>query len=268
MTDTFNPGQPDAHVPFGAGNVVGETFSIFFRKIHLVLLLGFVPALIEVIVNNYAVTQPIEDIATENFDGAAFATSFAVSFVVSLVAVAITTAMMIQLAYDAKLERPARIGSYFSAAIKNLPAIAVLSVITTILYILGAILFILPGIWIYAVFSVVVPAIVIDGAGFRAMGRSAYLTKNYRWPIIGTLTLVILCIFLVAFVIGFVLAALFGVFSDQSSTIGTLGPWIFVEAAISAISYGWLSIAVALIFARLKEIKEGVSVSDLIDVFK
>jgi heme/copper-type cytochrome/quinol oxidase subunit 2 len=117
------------------------------------------------------------------------------------------------------------------------------------------------------VYSVIVPAIVIDRAGFRAMGRSAALTKNYRWPIIGALILMILCIFLVVFVIAFSAMAAIGL-SGGVDTPSVLGPWLLAEAAFSAIAYGWLSITIALIFARLKEIKEGVSVSDLVDVFK
>jgi hypothetical protein len=267
MTDTANPGQPEVHIPLGVGNIVGETFSIFFKKIHIVLLLGFVPALIEVIANNYAVTQTIEDIATENFNNTALYSGLIVSTLITLLAYAVTTAMIIQFAYDAKLGRKARIGSYFSAAVVNLPAIVVLSIVTTILYSIGMLFLIVPGIWIYAVYSVIVPAIVIDRAGFRAMGRSAALTKNYRWPIIGALILMILCIFLVVFVIAFSAMAAIGL-SGGVDTPSVLGPWLLAEAAFSAIAYGWLSITIALIFARLKEIKEGVSVSDLVDVFK
>ncbi len=267
MTGTASPGQPEIHVPLGAGTIVGDTFSIFFKKIHLVLLLAFIPALLEGILTAFAISQPLENVATGGGDTASFATTFLVTLIISLVTVAVTTAMVIQLAYDAKLGRPARIGSYFSAAIKNLPAIAVLSIVTTILYSLASIFLLLPGLWVYAVFSVIVPAIVIDGAGFGAMGRSAALTKNYRWPIVGSLILVVLCIMLVPFVIAFAFAALFG-FGPDPSGAAVFGPWLIIESAISAISYGWLSIAIALIFARLKEIKEGVSVSDLVDVFK
>ena len=41
-----------------------------------------------------------------------------------------------------------------------------------------------------------------------------------------------------------------------------------LEAAGSALSYGLVGIAVAMVFARLKEIKEGVGVADLVEVFR
>ena len=131
----------------------------------------------------------------------------------------------------------------------------------------GTLLFVVPGLWLYGVFSVVVPAIVIDGAGFGAIRRSADLTKDYRWPIIGTLVLVFLCVMLLSIVLSFVFA-LFGGNPLEEALSPTPGPWLIFEAVLNAVAYGWTSVAVAMIFARLKEIKEGVSVSDLADVFK
>ncbi|NVO57817.1 hypothetical protein HW561_18630 [Rhodobacteraceae bacterium B1Z28] len=265
MTDTVNP---DLHVPFGVGAVISDTFSIFFRKIHLVILLGFIPALVDVIVNTYAVDTSFDIAPGAEFDGAGFASTLIVTLLVSLVATAITTAMVIQLSYDAKLGRPAQVGRYFATALSNLPAIVVLSFVVAILIMIGMLLLIIPGVWLYAVFAVLVPAIVIDRAGFGAMRRSANLTKNYRWPIVGTLFLIFLCIILVSAVVGFIFVALLGDFSVLQTATPTLGPWVLAETVLNAIAYGWASVAVAMIFARLKEIKEGVSVADLADVFK
>lgn len=265
MTDT-TPSSVDT--PFGVGTLVSDTFSIFVRKIHIVVLLGFIPALIDVILNNYTAGQASGTVPGEEFDLAGIAFPAALTFLVSLVAFAITTAMVVQMAYDAKLGRPTRIGHYFSAALVNLPAIAVLSIVTSILYVLGFLLLFVPGLWLYGVFSVLVPAIVIDGAGFRALNRSAELTRSYRWPIVGTLILVSLCVGLVALVLGFVFGLFLGGFSAQQVGAQTFGAWVIFEAAVNAVFYGCISVSVALIFARLKEIKEGVSVSDLVDVFK
>ncbi|WP_298937759.1 hypothetical protein [uncultured Ruegeria sp.] len=264
MTDTVNPGT---HVPFGVGTVVSDTFSIFFKKIHIVILLGFIPALIDVILNTYSLDTSFETVPGSSFDWGGFAVTIIAVGLISLVAAAVTTAMVIQLAYDTKLARSARIGQYFSAALSNLPAIAILSIVTAFIILGGTLFIIIPGLWLYAVFSVVVPAIVIEGAGFGALRRSASLTKDYRWPIAGTLVLVFLCVMLVSFVLGFLLA-LVGGNPVQGALSPTPGPWLFFEAALNAIAYGWTSVAIALIFARLKEIKEGVSVSDLADVFK
>lgn len=262
MTDAVNSG---AHTPFGVGSVVGDSFSILFKKLPAVALLGFVPALVDVTLNNALTNQTAANFEPgAEFDTGTYLIGFGVTFLVSLVMMAIITATLVQLSYDAKLGRPTQIGRYFAAAIRNLPAIVVLSFVTSILYVIGAMLLIIPGLWVYAVFSVIVPVIVIEGAGFGAMGRSAELTKDYRWPIVGTIFLITICVMLIAIVGAFITSALSGGFSG----VGSTGPWIIFEAVVNAISYGLLSISVALIFARLKEIKEGASVSDLVDVFK
>lgn len=264
MTETTHS---DPHIPFGTGAIVAETFSILFKKLHIIVLLGFIPALIELILTTSPFLQQSAQAApTGEIDFTAIGAIFAVTFLITLVAVALTTAMVVQLAYDAKLGRPAQIGSYFGAALGNLPAIAVLSIVVGICNMIGMLLLIVPGIWLYGVFAVVTPAIVIDGAGFGAMRRSAELTRGYRWPIIGTLLLVFLSIFLISFVLAFVAAFATGGFATTPAT--GFGPQAIIQVVINAFAYGMGGVAVAMIFARLKEIKEGVSVSDLVDVFK
>ena len=81
---------------------------------------------------------------------------------VSSITIALTSAMVIQLAYDAKSNRPVQIGRYFRNALINLPALTVLSLVSGILIMIGFVLLIVPGVWLYGVFSVLVPAIVID----------------------------------------------------------------------------------------------------------
>jgi len=258
MTDTMNAG---GHVPLRVGSVVGDTFTILFQKLPAIVVLGFIPALVDVILNNAAGYNNIDSAdPSVEFDTSGLVFEALGVFLVSLVMMSLITAMLIQLSYDAKLGRPAQLGQYFSAAIRNIVAIVVLSFVASIIYMIGFALLIVPGIWLYAVFSMLVPVIVLEGAGFRALGRSAELNKGYRWPIAGVFILIFVCLFLFGFVTAFVLSFFSG---------GSLfGFGLLLETIINAISYGMASIAVAMVFARLKEIKEGVSVSDLVDVFK
>lgn len=258
MTDTMNTG---GHVPLRVGSVVGDTFTILFQKLPAIVVLGFIPALVDVILNSAAGYDNIDSAdPSVEFDTSGLIFEVLGVFLISLVMMSLITAMLIQLSYDAKLGRPAQLGKYFSAAIQNIVAIVVLSIIASILYVIGFALLVVPGIWLYAVFSMLVPVIVLEGAGFGALGRSAELTKGYRWPIVGVFLLIFLCLFLFGFVTAFVLSFVSG---------GSLfGFGLLLETIINAISYGMASIAVAMVFARLKEIKEGVSVSDLVDVFK
>ena len=104
MADTATS---DFHTPFGGGAILGDTFSIFFRKIHYVALLGFIPALIDVLLSSVFENTDFESVPGVDFDWAAFSATLLFTVLVSMIAIAFTSAMVIQLAYDAKSERVA-----------------------------------------------------------------------------------------------------------------------------------------------------------------
>ncbi|MDN3721053.1 hypothetical protein QW131_22225 [Roseibium salinum] len=193
------------------------------------------------------------------FTSAGSGFAFALSAIVNMVVYSFATALLVQLAYDAKLGRPVQIGRYFAPALSALVPLGILSIVVSIIVGLGFALFIVPGLWLYAVFSVMAPAVVIERVGFGGMGRSATLTKEYRWPIAGALLLGILCVVVINLVAGL----LMGVIVAVGGTF--LGLIIF--AAVSTVGAGFVSIVIALIYARLREIKEGVSVDQIASVF-
>lgn len=259
MTDTTTFDSP--HVPLKVGRIIGDTFYVLYRKFPVVLLLAFIPALIELKLGNLingASSGAEGDLET-------FAQILAV-VLLSWTISGIVTAAIVQMSYDARLNRPVKLGRYVAATIRNLPAIVVLSVVASLLSTLGLALLVVPGLWLYAVYSVTVPAIVIEGSGFRALGRSAELTRNYRWPIFLALALVLLFVVVIMFVVVSVASLNPLAFPASFYIYVYVAP--ILEAAGSALSYGLVGIAVAMVFARLKEIKEGVGVGDLVEVFR
>jgi hypothetical protein len=184
--------------------------------------------------------------------------------IVQLVLSGVTTALLVQMAYDAKLQRPLRIGQYFGPALSAAIPIAILGLAAGILTVLGLIALIIPGIWIYAVFSMMPAAVVIEKVGFSGLSRSANLTKDYRWPIVGAIILLVI----IAAIIGFVAMFLVGILLGTTGFTGIgLVVGILVLSLVSAIGAALGSISVALIYARLREIKEGATVRDIAAVF-
>jgi len=259
MTDATTA-QPKA--PLGAGSIIGESFSILFGHIIQIILIAFVPTLIGFLISGLlsgfevALGQQPQD-----FSNPGAGIGMAVSFLINMVVYAITTALLVQLAYDAKLSRPIKIGRYISPALSAAVPLSILTIVVTILLVIGFMLLIVPGLWVYAVFSVLAPVIVIERVGFGGMGRSASLTKEYRWPIVGALILAFLLVMILQIFAMFVVGLI--------ATAGTVGIVISVLllVAISTLGAGYLSILVSLIYARLREIKEGVSVDQIAAVF-
>lgn len=243
----------------GAGRIIGDTFSIFFKKIPAILLLGFVPALIELVLNN-ALFGQVDSENELDFNGLFQFLTRTLTYAVTW---SIVVAAIVQLSYDAKLNRPARMAAYVATTIRNSPAVVALSIVYSVLVTLGFMLLIVPGLWLHATFSVLLPTIVIEGAGFRALGRSAELTRNYRWPIVGLMLVTVLSSTLLSLA-GEAAAPL-------AATMIPGGAFYFaiiVESAANALGFGLEGVAVALVFVRLKEIKEGVAGSDLVDIFR
>jgi len=259
MTDA-TAAQPKA--PLGAGSIIGESFSILFGHVFQIILVAFVPTLIGFIISgllngfDVALGQQPQD-----FSNASAGIGAALSFVINMVVYAITTALLVQLAYDAKLSRPIRIGRYISPALGAAVPLAILTIVVTVLLVIGFMLLIVPGLWVYAVFSVLAPVIVIERAGFGGMGRSASLTKEYRWPIVGALILAFILVMILQVVAMFVVGMI-----AMAGTVGMIISVILL-VAISTLGAGYLSILVSLIYARLREIKEGVSVDQIASVF-
>lgn len=256
MTDTSIP-KPS----LGVGGIIGEAFSILFGKFVPIVLAAFLPLLITTLLSIAVLGSSValgQSEAPEDFENFSLA-SFGILLLLQLVAMAVGTAAVVQIAYDAKLGRPIRLGASFSNAISQIVPIVVLSIAAAILVYLGMIALILPGFYLYAMWSVLVPAIVVERVGFRGLGRSAALTKNYRWPVLGTLVLVVIIMMVVSMVVQLIMGV---VLSSAGVAVGVL-----FSALTNAVPYGFFSVAIALIYARLREIKEGVSVDSLVEVF-
>lgn len=247
----------------GVGAILGETFALFFRRIGWFVPLTFVPLIVI-----YGVSFTI--VGTTVFDPAA--TEDAVSgngavmlaLVLQTVGFIVAMAFLVKAAYDAKLGRPPRPAEYATGALGRILPLVVCSLVVLVGVYAGAILLVVPGLWVLAVWSVVVPVIVIERAGIDALGRSAGLTKGYRWPIVGCTLLFAICTgvvsFAVSFVVSFVCSFLAG---DALADVVAL----ISQTAGAAAGFGIYYVGIALIYARLREIKEGVPIETLAEVF-
>jgi len=254
--DTFS------NAPLGVGAIVGETISIYFKNIVIATLLALIPTVAGIVISGilngwgYALGMSGPNLAT----GPAWV-SFALDILIQMVVYALATALLVQMAYDAKLNRSLTLGQYFAPALAAAAPIAILGAVVGVLTTLGLALLVIPGLWIYGVYSMVSPAIVIEKAGYGAMKRSAELTRGYRWPVIGAIVIITICATLFGAAIG-VGVGLIGYAAGGGMVLSL----ILVSLATSVgVALGGISIS--LIYARLREIKEGVSVDQIAEVF-
>lgn len=262
MTDATVQGTK---APLGVGTILSETFSTLFGNFVKVIALGFVGALVGLLVNtaflgfDVATGTGEPDILNPNtiLIGTVFST------VINIAVYGLVTALLIQLAYDSKLGRSNSMGTYFKAALPAIVPIAVLSIVVAILSGIGAIALLIGALWVYAVFYVMAPVAVIERGGFGSLGRSANLTKEYRWPIVGLFVLLIIITVIIQMIGGFIVGLV------AVGTAGGVGTAIagLLFALIGSLGYSLGGIATALVYARLRDIKEGVAVDEIASVF-
>ncbi|MEJ8561935.1 hypothetical protein QTO30_12405 [Yoonia sp. GPGPB17] len=251
--------------PLGVGGIISNSFSILFRNLVAVMIVAFIPSLIgllfSVATNGVGLTLGV---ATSEPLAVGSPAMIVIGVIIQLALQGLTIALLVQLAYDAKLGQPITPIAYIAPAIKAIVPIIVLSLVIGILAGIGFALLIIPGLYIYAVFCVTTPAIMIERAGFAGMGRSAALTKEYRWPVVGVLILLGICTIGLSIVMTFLVGMIVPIIGLNAAGYGV---GILLFALVNGLTYGLSGIGAALIYARLRDIKEGVSVDKLAAVF-
>lgn len=144
----------------------------------------------------------------------------------------------------------ASVGDLFGSVAPKLITLFLLSIVLSVLIGIGFILLIIPGVILTLMWLVSVPAMVVEDKGvFDSMSRSADLTKDNRMRILG----VGILLFAAVIVVG--LAAIL-----LAAITPILG--IIAGIALAVIVYPWLSIVVAVLYFRLREVKGERTVVD------
>jgi len=250
-----------AGTPLGVGQIVGESFSLLFKRFFIFFILAFVPTLLSFIISTAYFGTGVytgQGDPTAMLNAMTNPVGIIVMFVVPMVIYGLSTALIVCAAYDAKLGKPARLGQYFTIALARAVPITLVSIVVGILAGIGMLFLIIPGLYIAAMLSVAVVTVVLESQWFGSLGRSMQLTKDYRWPVLGTLILLYLVILVLNLILG-----LFAVFLFTASPV--IG--IVVYSVFGSVGSALLAIGFVLIYARLREIKEGVSVDTLAEVF-
>ena len=187
-------------------------------------------------------------------------------------------AMIVRLSYDARIGHEIRIGSYFSSAISSIVPIFLTSIVMwlcmvgimfvvaiggALLGTIGTVIFSIAGLigatFLYVIWIAAVPSIVVEKQGVSSLARSMELTSGYRWQCLGSIVIMFLSILGLSLVLGIVQVAF-------AAILGEIGGGI-ISLLSSGLALALTGIFIALIYARLREIKEGTSVESLAEIF-
>jgi hypothetical protein len=181
-------------------------------------------------------------------DPAAFLGADAVLIVLGGIGSALITAACVKAVSDAYLDHPTGIGISLRFAGRRLAAVIGMEILLSLGLVLAFIALIIPGIWLYASWSVAMPALLVEGRGpASSLGRSLKLVQGRWWPTAGVLLVSYVLVTIVSAIVQGLLSAVAALPSHPSVVLavvvatlsGTVGAVISnpFRAAVTTILY-------------------------------
>jgi hypothetical protein len=230
--------------PLGIGALIASSFRMLARHFGFLFPIAFVPAL-GLAALGAGIAPPDTAAMPDAGDLFLLLASAVLSFLV--------TGIMCLAALDALLGKRHAIGEYLGQALRHLAPIAGLGLAVSLAAGVGFAALFVPGLYVLARYLPLVPAIVFENAGWSGLGRAQDLTEGYRWPIAGAILAMGAIGIGLLVVLGPVLMA-----AGQSLVLAVL-----LEAVFSGLYYALAAIFTALVYLRLREIREGTTADDI-----
>jgi hypothetical protein len=258
MTDTLQPPLPRAarssEGDFRVGRVFSRTFGVLSRNF---LPFCFV-TLIATLPNLFFFTFQSGLARTAPITGGAAAGRAVLAACLAIMLYALSQAILLYASFEDMRGRRVNLGDSILIAMRRIFPILGVAIVSAILAGLASLLLIIPGFIVLTMVFVATPACVVEKLGpFKAIGRSAQLTKGNRWKIFG--------LWFVTMLVGTVsqsllLKLLLGI---TGSLYLAVIVW-FIWGAIYAAFYAVLAVVT---YHDLRVAKEGVDTDQIAAVF-
>jgi uncharacterized membrane protein len=188
---------------------------------------------------------------------------------VTMVLAYVLMAVLTRASIDALSRGSVSLGAALGAGVRFFFPLFIVALLTGIGVFLGALLLIVPGLYLATRWAVATPALVAEDLGpTAALGRSAELTEGRRWAVFGLLLLYLVLAWIVE--VGF--TALAGAATASADFVAPLDVFTLtisgVGAVVGALTSMVSAVGTAALYVELRQAKEGVSIADLAAVFE
>ena len=237
---------------FRVGGVLGRGFSILFSNIVPFGLLSLVlmsPPYIYALAVDPQVILDESEFSRVGYIWGVFVIQTLLSYLV--------TAALVYGTIRELRGRHASLGECIGRGLGLILPVCGVAILAGLLTGLAWLLFVIPGLIVWTMLWVAIPAAVVERPGvFASLSRSAQLTKGYRWRVFG----VIVLIFVMGAVLSFIKGALLGGIANPTTTV--LGDLV-VTAFFTALG----AVVSAVAYHDLRVVKEGADVEQIAAVF-
>ncbi len=233
------------------GEILSQTFNLYSRNfvqyVIPFLAAGILTGLVTIAVRSTIIipAAPIHPTSQQLLAWfptylAATVTSLFLSGIVSWIASSVTTGIAVKFTSDILERGQANLQTAFNFTLLKLLSLLAASIITGILIVLGFIAFVVPGLIIALMFSLIYPAIMLEGTGvLGSLSRSRVLVSN-RWQ--KTFGLLLL--------LGIIVAIFNGVFVLIAFPFGVVSP--LISGILTALITPIFAIAITLYYYSMK----------------
>lgn len=249
---------------FGVGEVARTAARLLRRKagaFTALSLAGFAPVLVAIVLVVTVLIMAPEDSAS------ATAAAVILYCIVTLAGFAWSQAAIIYCAVRTLRAEPPTIGQAARRALPKIAPVAAVILLGGLAAAAGTLLLVVPGIVLWLMFWVAVPAAVVEGGVVSALRRSHELTRGHKWTILGLAIVLMLAMWLGALVVmaGPMIAsvAAAGLVWEFIAMFAQLGAALLVQVLAWAV---W-GVVVAASYYHLRLAAEGGSGRDIVDVF-
>ena len=280
---------PPTRQLLGIGALLSASMGMFFRRLPVFLMLTIIPTLVVGVLSLPVFWNVVQLFVSGDPDTAAallFGRLWLVGLLFGLAAY-LTSAAIILAAHDIKRAERIRPLGYLGTALRAIPALVLLGVLLALmgggvlfLFVLvinavpqfgaiAALILFLPTVfYISAGLSGLLPAALIEGAGFSSLSRSWSLTQGYRWSVAGLLFLFYFVLMLISLAASLPLSLIGSSFGGVEALSVALLLTFLVQMFVLVLQTNVTAILLGLTFLRLREIKEGQGAHDLTTVFE
>ncbi len=256
--------------PLGIGEILDVGIKIYSRNwLTLFKIVGFVVLPAQILVNIVVISAVPSGVAVSS--GNPFAPSLSqptylthhqvvtllvgqgAALLINFVAARFAQAGCFRAVADAYLGEKVGWRSSLGYALRRLPAVVVLSLFSGFLVLVGTILCVIPGIYLYVAFAVAVPVLLVEGAGpVRALGRSRELVQGRWWGTLGVTFVGYMLVSIVSLALTGLLVGIAFANPDRNSVTGfvlntlaaTIGSMIATPAAAAFITVLYIDLRV------------------------
>ncbi len=148
------------------------------------------------------------------------------------------------------------------AGLRRFVPVVLVSFVLGILFVVGWMLFVIPGIIFALMFCVAVPVVMVEQRGvFASLSRSRELTRGQRWRILGLFLLAIALTSIALFVVMIPIEVLTFMLPEL------LIVRVLVQLAMQFFMIVFLAVLLGVIYHDLRVAKEGISTAQIAAVF-